>query len=215
MNRFNQIRAFHNPFYNLSLQKIFFMNKIFVSTITIFLLFQSCNPEKNRAKIYTKEGSVELELYPEKASFTANNFKKNCQNRIYDGSSFYRVVHGKNQNADKVKIEVIQGGLFYDSLINKFPCIPHENTKVTGLKHKNGSVSMARNEAGTASTEFFICINDQPELDFGGKRNPDGEGFAVFGKVTRGMDVVKKIQHMNENEQILNKKIIIDSIRLY
>ena len=62
---------------------------------------------------------------------------------------------------------------------------------------------MARLEPGTASSEFFICINDQPELDYGGKRNPDGQGFAAFGQVIKGMEIVKKIQMMDSKDQIL------------
>ncbi len=74
---------------------------------------------------------------------------------------------------------------------------------MTGLKHLDGTLSMARNEPGTASSEFFICVGDQPELDYGGRRNPDGQGFAAFGRVVRGMDVVRKIQHLPEKKQML------------
>jgi peptidyl-prolyl cis-trans isomerase A (cyclophilin A) len=191
------------------------MNKILILAVFSILCLHSCNFESQKAKIYTKEGTIELTFFSKKASLTTNNFKINCRNKIYDGACFYRVVHLKNQDFNKVKIEVVQGGLFYDSLINNFPFIPHENTAMTGLKHKRGSISMARNEPGTASTEFFICINDQPELDYGGKRNPDGQGFAIFGKVTAGMEIVKKIHKMDETDQYLSKKVIIDSIRLY
>jgi peptidyl-prolyl cis-trans isomerase A (cyclophilin A) len=88
---------------------------------------------------------------------------------------------------------VIQGGLDADST-KRFPSIPHETNDKTGVKHLDGTLSMARSKPGTANAEFFICINNQPELDFGGKRNPDGQGFAAFGKVIKGMDVVRKIQ---------------------
>ena len=72
---------------------------------------------------------------------------------------------------------------------------------------------MARLEPGTASSEIFICINDQPELDFGGKRNPDRQGFADFGKVISGMDVVRKIQLLPETNQILDKVVKVNSIQ--
>ena len=72
---------------------------------------------------------------------------------------------------------------------------------------------MARLEPGTASSEIFICINDQPELDFGGKRNPDGQGFAAFGKVISGMDVIRKIQLLPETNQILDKVVKVNSIQ--
>lgn len=66
---------------------------------------------------------------------------------------------------------------------------------------------MARTAPGTASTEFFICISDQPELDFEDKQNPDRQGFAAFGKVTKGMDVVQKIQEQKDKSQTLVEKI--------
>ncbi|HUR36217.1 MAG TPA: peptidylprolyl isomerase, partial [Terriglobales bacterium] len=69
-----------------------------------------------------------------------------------------------------------------------------ERTTATGLKHVDGAISMARDGPDTATSDFFLCVGPQPELDFGGKRNPDGQGFAAFGRVTKGMDVVRKIQ---------------------
>jgi peptidyl-prolyl cis-trans isomerase A (cyclophilin A) len=68
---------------------------------------------------------------------------------------------------------------------------------------------MARAEPGTATSEFFICIGDQPELDFGGKRNPDGQGFAAFGKVVKGMNVVMKIHSLKAPSQYLEKPVLI------
>ena len=96
----------------------------------------------------------------------------------------------------KVKIEVIQGGLELESTDLPFEAIRHESTQITGIKHLDGVISMARGGPGTAASEFFICINDQPELDFGGQRNPDEQGFAAFGKVVDGMEVVRRIQEM-------------------
>jgi peptidyl-prolyl cis-trans isomerase A (cyclophilin A) len=117
----------------------------------------------------------------------------------------------QNQANRPIKIEVIQGGTV-DSL-KRFPPIQHENTAKSGILHKDGVLSMARGDTGTASSSFFICINDQPELDFGGKRNPDGQGFAAFGKVTEGMDVVKTIYKQPFKEQLFTPKILIYSIR--
>ena len=97
-----------------------------------------------------------------------------------------------HQPNNLIKIEVIQGGNI-DSA-KEFSPIPLETTAQTGLLHTNGTISMARSAPASATCSFFICINDQPSLDFGGKRNPDGQGFAAFGKVTGGMDIVKKIQ---------------------
>ncbi|MCK7541723.1 MAG: peptidylprolyl isomerase [Marinilabiliales bacterium] len=78
-----------------------------------------------------------------------------------------------------------------------FTPITHETTEQTGIMHRDGVISMARWTPGTATSEFFICVGDQPELDYGGKRNPDLQGFAAFGKVTRGMDVVERIHGIN------------------
>jgi peptidyl-prolyl cis-trans isomerase A (cyclophilin A) len=93
-----------------------------------------------------------------------------------------------------VKIEVIQAGVQADKAKAGFAAIPLERTTVTGLKHVDGAVSMARGTPDSATSGWFICINDQPSLDFGGARNPDGQGFAAFGRVVSGMDVVRKIQ---------------------
>ena len=87
-----------------------------------------------------------------------------------------------------------------------------ETTRETGLQHTNGALSMARDAPNTATSEFFICINDQPELDFGGERNPDGQGFAAFGKVIKGMDVVTRIQQQPNKGQRLLEPVIIYSV---
>jgi len=119
-----------------------------------------------------------------------------------------------NQLNNDIKIEVIQGGLGFDVEESPYPPIKHETTLETGLLHKNGTLSMARAEPGTASSEFFICIGNQPELDFGGKRNPDGQGFAAFGKVLSGMDIVRKIQQMKDERQMLINPFEIKCIGL-
>jgi len=156
-----------------------------------------------KVRMATEAGNIELELYPDKAPVTVANFLKYVDEQRYNGSVFYRVVRMDNQSKNKVKIEVIQGGLSEDSTKRLLPIV-HETTLKTGLKHLDGTLSMARMGPGTASSEFFICINDQPELDAGGLRNPDNQGFAAFGKVTKGMDIVRKIQSgkTGENEKV-------------
>jgi peptidyl-prolyl cis-trans isomerase A (cyclophilin A) len=119
-----------------------------------------------------------------------------------------------NQPYNQVKIELIQGGLMEDSLLNRFRPIPHEPTSMTGIRHADGIISMARNQPGTASTEFFICIGDQPSLNFGGNRNPDGQGFAAFGKITSGMEVVRTIQKLQDSAQYLVEPVLIRQIRI-
>ncbi|HEX4932911.1 MAG TPA: peptidylprolyl isomerase [Gemmatimonadaceae bacterium] len=146
-----------------------------------------------RVAIETDAGRIVVELYADKAPITAANFLRYVQEGRYDGGAFYRVVTMQNQPTSPVKIEVIQGGLDADSA-RRLPPIAHETNDKTGIKHLDGTISMARSTPGSASSEFFFCIGDQPELDFGGKRNPDGQGFAAFGRVTQGMDVVRRIQ---------------------
>ena len=111
-----------------------------------------------------------------------------------------------------MKIEVIQAGINPDKEKDEFKPIKLERTKDTGLKHKDGTISMARDGPDTATSDFFICIGDQPELDFGGKRNPDGQGFAAFGQVVKGMDVVKKIQKSTAEKQMLKPPVKIIKI---
>mgnify|MGYP006296449687 FL=1 len=127
---------------------------------------------------------------------------------------FTGFVHPDNQPGNEIKIEVIQGGLFDEKAIERHHVIPHETTTETGLRHLEGTVSMARAEPGTTSTEFFICIGGQPELDYGGRRNPDGQGFAAFGKVVQGMDIVRKIQQLPDKNQYLQKPVIFLSIEI-
>jgi len=112
-----------------------------------------------------------------------------------------------------VKIEVIQAGVDPAKAKEEFSPIKLERTRDTKLIHKNGTISMARDGPDTATSDFFICIGDQPELDFGGKRNPDGQGFAAFGRVTKGMDVVERIQRAPAKDQALTPPIKMIAIR--
>lgn len=147
-----------------------------------------------KVKLETTMGDIHIDLYADKAPITVNNFLKYIDNGLMNDGAFYRVVHMQNQEQNDIKIEVIQGGISGNSDIARYDPIPLERTSDTGLKHLDGTISMARGAPDTAGSEFFICINDQPSLDFGGMRNPDGQGFAAFGMVTKGMDVVRAIQ---------------------
>ena len=130
---------------------------------------------------------------------------------MYHLARFHRTVRADNQADSKVKIAVIQGGL--DPLrVKGFPPIKLERTNVTKLSHKDGTISMARAGPETATSDFFVCVGDQPSLDFGGKRNPDGQGFAAFGRVMLGMDVVRKINAAPANGQTLEPPVRILNI---
>jgi peptidyl-prolyl cis-trans isomerase A (cyclophilin A) len=172
----------------------------------------SCDPPATMVKIQTDLGDMTVEIFEGRAPVTAGNFLDHVEQGHYTNSMFYRVVRMDNQGDSPVKIEVIQGGLFHDEVLDSITPIPHESTRETGILHTDGVISMARNKPGSASTEFFICIGDQPSLDFGGKRNPDGQGFAAFGKVVEGMDVARAIQSLPDDGQYLTDQVRIRTI---
>ena len=165
-----------------------------------------------RVLIRTDKGDIEVELDAAKAPATVANFLRYVDGKFYDGGRFHRTVTPDNQPDNKVKIEVVQAGINPDRAKDEFPPIKLERTRDTKLAHKDGTISMARDGPDTATSDFFICIGDQPELDFGGKRNPDGQGFAAFGKVVKGMDVVKKIQAAKADGQTLMSPVKIINV---
>lgn len=175
------------------------------------VLLVGCHENTVKCEIQTSMGNIIIELYQDKAPITVSNFLKYVDNGLYDNSSFFRVCTPQNEADREIKIEVIQGGEVDEE--NNFPPIKMETTELTGIKHLNGTISMARMEPDTATSQFFICINDQPELDYKGKRNPDGQGFAAFGKVTKGMDVVLEIQKQKDEGQYLLEPILIKTIK--
>jgi peptidyl-prolyl cis-trans isomerase A (cyclophilin A) len=172
------------------------------------LLITPADVKVIRVVIQTDAGDIVVELDSDHAPNTVVNFLKYVDGKFYDGGRFHRTVTLDNQPENKVKIEVIQGGINPDKK-DEFSAIKLERSKDTGLKHQDGTISMARDGPDTATSDFFICIGDQPELDFGGKRNPDGQGFAAFGKVVKGMDVVKKIQKSAAEGQTLKPPVKI------
>ncbi len=167
--------------------------------------------ENPKVAIRSELGLIVVEVYADKAPKTAANFLRYVDAKLYDGTVFHRTVTLDNQPNDAVKIEVIQGGQMPQG-VNGFPPIALERTSVTGLKHEDGTISMARSGPDTATASFFFCIGPQPELDFGGKRNKDGQGFAAFGKVVSGMDVVRKIQKAPAESQTLKPPVKIQYV---
>jgi peptidyl-prolyl cis-trans isomerase A (cyclophilin A) len=165
--------------------------------------------------IKTQFGDIRAELFADKAPLTVANFVHYFTEKKIRNPTFYRVVRTDpdNQPDKDVKIQVLQGGLT-DVRDRDLPQLAHETTKDTGVLHKDGVLSMARNEPGTATHHFSICIGDQPELDFGGKRNPDGQGFAAFGKVIAGMDVVRRIHQQPVEGQNLRPRVRMQQVAL-
>jgi cyclophilin family peptidyl-prolyl cis-trans isomerase len=164
--------------------------------------------------IETKLGNIELELYAEEAPETVGNFLRYAEQRLYNDGEFFRTVTMFNQPTNAVKIEVIQAEASLAREAEWFPAIPLERTRDTGVEHLDGTVSMARDGPDTAQGSFFICIGDQPELDFGGKRNPDGQGFAAFGRVVRGMELVRRIHGGAAEGQKLVPSVAIQRVIL-
>jgi peptidyl-prolyl cis-trans isomerase A (cyclophilin A) len=164
--------------------------------------------------ITTPLGTISVEIDQQRAPGTAANFLGYVDRGEYDGSRFYRTVTPDNQPNDTIRIAVIQGGM---ASLDDYPrrdvqSVDLERTSVTGLRHLDGTISMARMTPDSANSEFFICVGDQPDLDFGGMRNPDGQGFAAFGQVIAGMDVVHAINGSPAEGQHLEPPIEITSI---
>jgi len=175
------------------------------------LFLSSFSQKKIPCVIETSLGKIRIVLYPEKATKTVANFLNYVDQKLYDGSSFFRVCTSENEKDRTIKIQVIQGGEVPET--KQLAPVPMETTKQTGIRHLNGTISMARDSPNSATSSFFICIGKQPELDFAGKRNSDGQGFAAFGKVTKGMKIVRKIQLQDEKEQRLINPIQISTVR--
>jgi len=165
-------------------------------------------------RIETQAGNIVAELYPNKAPITVANFLRYVDSGSFNGGCFMRTVRPDNE-MNLVKIQVIQAVVHPWKENNSFPPIDLERTSMTGIRHADGTISMARSEPNSATSSFFICIGDQPELDFGGRRNPDSQGFAAFGRVREGFDVARRIQNSpSEGQAIVPPVIIVRIIRI-
>jgi len=167
-----------------------------MTILLLLLALFSQSPQRSAPVIVvfeTEKGSIEMSIDVAKAPVTAANFLRYVDAGAYDDGRFHRTVRPDTETNETTPIQVIQGSRMRGS--ERYAPIALERTSVTGLKHLDGVASMARAaDPDSASSDFFICIGDQPSLDYGGARNPDGQGFAAFGRVVSGMDVVKAIQ---------------------
>ena len=182
---------------------------IFISSF-IFLI--SCSQKQGEfptITISTNYGDIEAELYPAKAPKTVAAFLSCIDKGFYKNTTFYRVLKDDEMPTD-YNSGLIQGGIWPN--LKSVVGIGHESTKLTGLSHTDGTLSMARTGVGTATTEFFICIGDQTSLDAGRSGTKDSLGFAAFGKVINGMSIVRKIQATKNNGDQLIEKITINNI---
>ena len=188
-------------------------NRMGLFVLPLFLMLIPAESARHpRVMIATELGNILLEIHSDRAPVTAANFLRYVDENRFEGAMFYRVVTMDNQPDSDIKIEVIQGGIGYRESDERLEPIEHETTEQTGIRHGDGVISMARSRPGTASSEFFICVGDQPELDYGGRRNPDGQGFAAFGRVLTGMGIVRSIQNRPANGQMLEPQVKILSI---
>ena len=166
--------------------------------------------------VVTDLGEITVAIDTEHAPHTAANFLRYVDGGAYDGGQFHRSVTMQNQPNNDIRIEVIQASVNRLRSEDNFNPIQLERTTVTGLRHLDGTISMARGGPDTATSSFFFCIGDQPSLDFGGNRNADGQGFAAFGQVVSGAEVIRKIQLQPTEGQRLEPLIRIVSVsRLY
>ena len=161
--------------------------------------------------IETSYGDIEVELFPDKAPKTVAAFLSYVDSGYYNKSSFYRVVKTEDMGGNNYGL--IQGGIWRRNEQLRLPGIEHESTKQTGLSHTSGTISLARTTPGSANTEFFICVGDQSQFDYGNGGNADGQGFAAFGTVFKGMDIVRKIQDRPANGESFTEQISIDRIK--
>jgi peptidyl-prolyl cis-trans isomerase A (cyclophilin A) len=173
------------------------------------LLCAQAGAQTARVRVETALGAFEVELDAARAPITVANFLKYVDAGFYDGGRVHRSARLETQSTRPVKIEVIQAGINPSRQGDALSAIPLERTSVTGILHKDGTISMARSGPDTAVSDFFICIGDQPSLDFGGARNPDGQGFAAFGRVVAGMDVVRAIHKAPAEGERLSPPIAI------
>lgn len=146
----------------------------------------------------TTMGEIVIEVNVAKAPATSANFLQYVDGGWYDGGRFHRAVRPDTETNPTHPIQVIQASRRRTARGEgpAWPPVALERTRDTGLTHVDGAVSMARvaGRPDSGASDFFIAIGPQPSLDFGGARNDDGQGFAVFGRVISGMDVVKRIQ---------------------
>ena len=190
---------------------------LFLLCLVLFVSGGGSGSKQPHVRIRTAAGDIEIELYPGQAPKTVGAFLSYVDSGFYRNGSFYRVLNDDNQSSESAKSELIQGGIWRSNQKKaaSLPGIPHESTQQTHILHKDGVISLARTRPGTATTEFFICVGDQPGFDFGGENNPDGQGYAAFGKVVKGMDVVRNIYARPENDQSFDPPVpIYDIVKL-
>jgi peptidyl-prolyl cis-trans isomerase A (cyclophilin A) len=171
----------------------------------------STNP---KVVISTPQGDITVELFVDKAPITAKNFLKYVDRKLYDGATFYRASKPPGQAANDYG--TVQGGLQNDPK-KVLPPIAHESNLKTGILHTDGVISMGRHAPGTAQADWFICVGEMSYLDADPK-DPKNPGFAAFGHVTSGMDVVQKILGLptdpNRGEGAMKGEMLVKPVKI-
>jgi len=173
-------------------------------------------------RLATALGNIDIAVDTAHAPVTAGNFLKYVDAGLYDGGRFYRVTRPDNYTPTppyRPMMNLVEGDIDPKHAGERLPAIPLERTSVTGLKHVVGTVSMGRNDGDPDSggSDFFILLDDQPSLDFGGRRFTDAQGAAAFGHVVAGLDVVRTIQQQGpldeQNRQHLVSPVTITAAK--
>ncbi|EKT81441.1 cyclophilin type peptidyl-prolyl cis-trans isomerase [Rhodococcus opacus M213] len=169
-----------------------------------------------RIVMVTEVGPIVYELYPDKAPKSVEQFLRYVDTGYVNGGSFFRSARQDNQPGNAVKIDVIQGDVHpWTAKVPPIPPVELETTNQTGLTHSAGTLSFARTGTNPANSSFFITTEDEPELDFGGERHPDGQGFAAFGRVVQGMEIVHLIHALpTQGQSIIVPPRILSAARI-
>jgi peptidyl-prolyl cis-trans isomerase A (cyclophilin A) len=193
------------------------MKQLCVIACLFAVMCSACNSGSKspfpQVAIRTTMGDIIVEVYPAKAPITANAFLRYVDSGYYTKGAFYRVLLQEGFSSSN-NVGLIQGGI-WQSEGKPYPNLPgiaHETTQKTGLTHTDGTISLARTKPGTANTEFFICIGNQTQFDYGNEQNGDKEGFAAFGTVIKGMSIVRSIQQQPANGESLLPRIEIKEV---
>ncbi len=190
-------------------------SKLLIMCLLVITACTSSKHENPHIEIETNFGDIEVELYAKQAPITVAAFLSYINSGYFTKATFYRVLRDDEQPSNAPKAELIQGGIWQTNyrLAATIPGIKHETTQQTKILHKDGAISLARSAPGTANTEFFICVGDQPGFDYGGANNPDGQGYAAFGRVVKGMAVVRNIYNAPETDGTFDPLIYIHKIK--
>ena len=163
-------------------------------------------------RVATALGSFRVLLHDGQAPKTCRYFSELARGGGLDGTSIFRIVSGRNHAPkEPCPIHIVQMGRKGESE-EEFTALPHECTARTGLKHTKWTVSAARFDVDRVYGSFFVCMRDEPSLDYGGSRQPDGQGFAAFGRVVSGFEALEAAYLLAEAEELMTLEVPIHTV---